>query len=50
VKPTDARPANDKPAADANDNDEAIDLGKYRAARAAREDSQSCVCVSASIR
>ena len=24
-----------------NDNDEAIDLGKYRAARAAREDSQS---------
>jgi RNA polymerase sigma-70 factor (ECF subfamily) len=41
VKPTDARPANDKPAADANDNDEAIDLGKYRAARAAREDSQS---------
>ncbi|HSR98342.1 MAG TPA: hypothetical protein VLM79_14895 [Kofleriaceae bacterium] len=23
------------------DNDEAIDLGKYRAARAAREDSQS---------
>ena len=39
VKTTEAKPADDKPEAD--DNDEAIDLGKYRAARAAREDSQS---------
>jgi RNA polymerase sigma-70 factor, ECF subfamily len=35
VKPTEARPAHN------DGNDEAIDLGKYRAARAAREDSQS---------
>ena len=39
VKSTEAKPVDDKLAAD--DNDEAIDLGKYRAARAAREDSQS---------
>jgi RNA polymerase sigma-70 factor (ECF subfamily) len=37
---TDGKPADAK--ADAkDDNDEAIDLGKYRASRAAREDSQS---------
>jgi RNA polymerase sigma-70 factor, ECF subfamily len=40
---TDGKPADGKinAQADAQDNDEAIDLGKYRAARAAREDSQS---------
>jgi len=43
---TDGKPADDKPPPDktddkTDDNDEAIDLGKYRAARAAREDSQS---------
>ena len=38
---TDGKPDGTHTPGDAKDNDEAIDLGKYRAARAAREDSQS---------